>query len=184
MAARRVTTTRRTIRVSGHVRLGARVTDRATADVQTARRWLLDERAYARTISAATSKARCHAATPRTRAEERRFDCSARPLARLHGVHRVRSVRSRCSGPSEVRRGEERANGTCYYGVIPFPVVSDTTRLCSAQRLLTSEELCGVPFLVMGNKCDDDSAVPESTLRDALGLSFCKAVGSHRPRSP
>jgi hypothetical protein len=40
------------------------------------------------------------------------------------------------------------------------------------QRLLGAEELWGVAFLVLGNKCDADGAVSEAHLRDALGLSF------------
>jgi GTP-binding protein SAR1 len=33
-------------------------------------------------------------------------------------------------------------------------------------------DLCGVPFVVFGNKCDLDEAVSERELRDAMGLSL------------
>jgi signal recognition particle receptor subunit beta len=43
-------------------------------------------------------------------------------------------------------------------------------RIC--QALLSNVDLCGVPFVVFGNKCDLDEAVSERELRDAMGLSF------------
>jgi hypothetical protein len=43
-------------------------------------------------------------------------------------------------------------------------------RIC--QALLSNVDLCGVPFVVFGNKCDLDESVSERELRDAMGLSL------------
>ncbi len=45
--------------------------------------------------------------------------------------------------------------------------------LCAhCQALLSNVDLCGVPFVVFGNKCDLDESVSERELRDAMGLSL------------
>lgn len=43
-------------------------------------------------------------------------------------------------------------------------------RIC--QALLSNIDLCGVPFVVFGNKCDLEESVSERELRDAMGLSL------------
>jgi GTP-binding protein SAR1 len=40
------------------------------------------------------------------------------------------------------------------------------------QALLSNVDLCGVPFVVFGNKCDLEESVSERELRDAMGLSL------------
>ena len=70
-------------------------------------------------------------------------------------------------------------------GVVFLVDAVDRQRFPEAKReldnLLSSDELRGVPFLVMGNKIDMPSAASEDELKYALGLqdTYGKDVAGH-----
>lgn len=65
---------------------------------------------------------------------------------------------------------------------------SDRTRFTEAReelsRLLESEELSGVPIVVLGNKIDKPQAASEDELRDSLGMPTHVTYGRERRTDP